>query len=107
MILQVPAGSPWWVLAAADALLFLHIAGGAVGLISGAAALTARKGGRAHRLAGLVFVVSMTIMASIGAAVSPFLPIPQRANVMAGSSRSTSLSVMVGSATQERRAGAP
>ena len=84
MILQVPADSPWWVLAAANALLFLHIAGGAVGLISGAAALTARKGGRAHRLAGLVFVVSMTIMASIGAAVSPFLPIPQRANVMAG-----------------------
>lgn len=84
MILQVPAGSPWWVKLAADALLFLHIAGGAVGLISGAAALFARKGGRAHKIAGLTFVVSMTIMATIGAAVSPFLPIPQRANVVAG-----------------------
>ena len=52
--------------------------------MSGAAALIARKGGRAHRIAGLVFVVSMTIMASIGATVSPFLPIPQRVNVMAG-----------------------
>jgi hypothetical protein len=84
MILQVPEGSPWWVKLAADTLLFLHIAGGAVGLLSGAAAVLMRKGGRAHSIAGLVFVVSMTIMASIGAAVSPFLPIPQRANVVAG-----------------------
>jgi uncharacterized membrane protein len=84
MILQAPPGSPWWLKLAADALLFLHIAGGTVGLLSGAAALIARKGGRAHRIAGLVFVVSMTIMASIGAVVSPFLPIPQRANVVAG-----------------------
>jgi hypothetical protein len=84
MILQVPDGSPWWLKLAADTLLFLHIAGGAVGLLSGAAAVILRKGGRAHRIAGLVFVVSMTIMASIGAAVSPFLPIPQRANVVAG-----------------------
>jgi uncharacterized membrane protein len=84
MILQVPAGSPWWLKLAADALLFLHIAGGAVGLVSGALALMARKGGRSHRISGMVFVVSMTIMASIGAAVSPFLPIPQRANVVAG-----------------------
>lgn len=84
MTLQAPPGSPWWLHLAADALLFLHIAGGAVGLLSGFVALTVRKGGRAHSLAGLVFVVSMTIMASIGAAVSPFLPIPQRANVAAG-----------------------
>lgn len=84
MTLQVPAGSPWWLTLAADGLLFLHIAGGAVGLLAGAAALMTRKGGRAHRLAGTIFVVSMTIMASIGAAVSPFLPIPQRANVVAG-----------------------
>src|SRR5215213_1400577 len=84
MTLHVPAGSPWWVHLAADALLFLHIAGGAVGLLSGAVALFARKGGRAHSIAGLSFVVSMTVMASIGAVVSPFLPIPQRANVAAG-----------------------
>jgi hypothetical protein len=84
MTLQVPAGSPWWLSLAADLILFLHIAGGFVGLLSGAAAVLARKGGRTHQLAGLTFVVSMTIMASIGAAVSPFLPIPQRANVMAG-----------------------
>ena len=84
MILQVPPGSPWWVELAAGGLLVLHIAGGAFGLLSGAAALIARKGGRTHRIAGVVFLVSMTVMASIGAAVSPFLPIPQRANVIAG-----------------------
>lgn len=84
MTLQAPPGSPWWLTFGADALLFLHIAGGAVGLLSGAAALIARKGSKAHSIAGLTFVVSMTIMASIGAVVSPFLPIPQRANVVAG-----------------------
>jgi hypothetical protein len=82
--LRPAADSPLWLKLAADALLFLHIGGGAVGLVSGAVALLARKGGRAHRIAGLTFVVSMTIMASIGAAVSPFLPIPQRANVIGG-----------------------
>jgi hypothetical protein len=75
MTLQVPDGSPWWLRLAADALLFFHVAGGAVGLLSGALALGARKGGRIHGIAGIAFVVSMTIMAAIGAAVSPFLPI--------------------------------
>ena len=84
MVLRLPAGSPWWLVAAADAILFLHIAGGAVALVSGGVALFTRKGSRTHTLAGLVFCVSMAIMASIGAAVSPFLPIPQRANVIAG-----------------------
>lgn len=84
MTLRAPEGSPWWLTLAADALLFLHIAGGAVGLLSGAAALLTRKGGRGHRVAGVTFVASMTVMASIGAVVSPFLPIPQRANVVAG-----------------------
>lgn len=84
MILQIPEGSPWWVKAAADALLFSHIAGGAVGLVSGAAALVTRKGSRTHRVAGVAFCVSMIVMAAIGAAVSPYLPVPQRANVLAG-----------------------
>ena len=82
--LQVPAGSPWWLFAGADAILFLHIAGGAIALVSGAVALFAPKGGRAHTIGGLTFCVSMTIMASIGAAASPFLPVPERANVIAG-----------------------
>ena len=82
--IHVPAGSPWWLVAGADLILFLHIAGGAVALVSGAVALFARKGSRAHTIAGLVFCVSMAIMASIGAAASPFLPVPERANVIAG-----------------------
>jgi uncharacterized membrane protein len=70
--------------AAADLILFLHIAGGTVALLAGGVALFARKGGRTHTVAGLVFCVSMAVMASIGAAASPFLPVPERANVLAG-----------------------
>src|SRR5438045_2623285 len=84
MTLHVPAGSSWSLFAAADLLLFLHIAGGTVGIISGAVALVARKGGRPHRIAGTVFLVSMLTMAAIGAATSPFLPVPSMPNVFAG-----------------------
>ena len=75
--LQIAAGSPWWAHAGAALLLFLHIAGGTVALISGAAALACRKGSRLHRLAGNIFFVSMLVMAGIGAAVSPFLLSPE------------------------------
>ena len=84
MILHVSAGSSWCLFAAASLILFLHIAGGTVGIISGAVALLARKGGRLHRIAGTVFFVSMLIMATIGAAASPFLPVPSMTNVAAG-----------------------
>jgi hypothetical protein len=84
MTLHVPAGSPWWIFAAANLILFLHIAGGSVGIISGAVALLARKGGRRHRVAGTTFFISMLIMATIGAAASPFLPVPSMPNVFAG-----------------------
>ena len=84
MILQVAAGSPWWLFAAANLILFLHIAGGTLGIISGSVALLSRKGGRMHRLAGTVFLVSMLTMATIGAAASPFLPVPSMPNVFAG-----------------------
>jgi hypothetical protein len=84
MTLHVPAGSPWWLFAAANLILFLHIAGGSVGIISGAVALLARKGGRLHRVAGTTFFASMLIMATIGAAASPFLPVPSMPNVVAG-----------------------
>lgn len=83
-VLHVPAGSPWWLFAAAELILFLHIAGGAVALVAGGVALFTRKGGRVHTIAGLTFCVAMGVMASIGAAASPFLPVPERANVLAG-----------------------
>jgi hypothetical protein len=84
MTLHVPAGSPWWLFAAANVILVLHIAGGSVGIVSGAVALFARKGERLHRVAGTTFFVSMLIMATIGATASPFLPVPSMPNVVAG-----------------------
>jgi len=83
-ILHVTAGSSWWLFAVANLILFLHIAGGTVGIISGAVALLSRKGERVHRIAGTIFFVSMLIMATIGAAASPFLPVPSMPNVFAG-----------------------
>lgn len=71
--LQVGAESPWLVHAAAATILYLHIAGGTVGMISGATALALRKGGRGHVLAGNVFFVAMLVMAGIGGFVAPFL----------------------------------
>jgi len=51
-------------------ILIVHILGGIVGLVSGFLSLFARKGGRMHRKTGVVFVVSMLIMAGTGAYVS-------------------------------------
>lgn len=73
-ILAVDPTAPWYVKGAADALLVLHNGGGGVGMVAGFTALAARKGSRAHAVAGTVFFVSMLAMASVGATVSPFLP---------------------------------
>ena len=45
-------------------ILAVHIAGGTLGLVTGAAALSFRKGSRRHAIAGRVFVASMLGMAS-------------------------------------------
>ncbi|HWZ97175.1 MAG TPA: hypothetical protein VN025_05385 [Candidatus Dormibacteraeota bacterium] len=55
-----------------SSLLFVHIAGGIIGLLSGTAALCFRKGSRRHALAGKVFVASMLVMAA-GAVYLGFL----------------------------------
>jgi uncharacterized membrane protein len=44
-------------------VLLVHICGGTLGLLSGAAALVFRKGSPRHMLAGKIFVVSMLVMA--------------------------------------------
>lgn len=80
--LQVAPEAAWWVHLGANALLYLHIGGGTVGLFSGAAALLARKGGKLHRFSGGVFFVAMLIMSGIGAVVAPFLH--DRASTVAG-----------------------
>jgi len=84
MILHLPPGAPPLLRDAATLALFLHIGGASVGLVSGAAALALRKGGRAHRWAGNVFFVSMLTMAAVGAVVAPFLPVPQWSSTGAG-----------------------
>lgn len=71
--LEVSSDAPLWQRLGADALLYLHIGGGTLGLISGAVALLSPKGGRAHRLAGNVFLAAMLVMSGIGGAVAPFL----------------------------------
>lgn len=45
-------------------VLFIHICGGTLGLFSGAAALSFRKGSTWHVLAGKIFVGSMLVMAA-------------------------------------------
>jgi len=51
-------------------LLFLHIAGGMVGLLSGTVAMVYRKGSRGHRAAGNAFVVAMLIMGACGSTLA-------------------------------------
>jgi uncharacterized membrane protein len=48
-------------------LLVLHICAGTLGFVSGAVAMSLRKGSRRHALAGDVFVVTMLTMAASGA----------------------------------------
>lgn len=48
-------------------ILFLHIAGGTVGVLSGFAAAFLKKGSRRHGLAGNIFVASMMLLSSTGA----------------------------------------
>src|ERR1700687_5001488 len=46
-------------------ILIVHICGGTLGLVSGTAAMSFRKGSRRHVLAGKIFVVSMLTMAVV------------------------------------------
>ena len=80
--LHVPPGASLWIQLGAAIILYAHIGGGTVGLISGAVALLARKGGKLHRLSGNIFFVSMLVMTGIGAVVAPF--IPDRVSSVAG-----------------------
>lgn len=82
--LEVGPDAPTWARLGAAVLLYGHIGGGAVGMVSGLAALATRKGERAHRAAGAVFFVAMLITYAIGAGVAPFLDEGQRPNFVAG-----------------------
>ena len=82
--LQVSPHAPLWVFIATAALLAIHIGGGAIGIVSGAAALVFRKGSRLHRAAGKIFFVSMLVAYAVATCVAPFLYRGQRTNTVAG-----------------------
>jgi hypothetical protein len=84
MNLQVPDSAPWYLHAGAALLLTAHIGGGSLGMASGTVAMVAKKGGRLHRQAGVVFFAAMLSMAGVGATVAPFLAEAQWTNTMAG-----------------------
>jgi hypothetical protein len=82
--LKAAPGDPAWMHLGAAALLWAHIAGGAIGMVTGVVALAARKGQRIHRAAGSVFFLAMFMAYAIGAGVAPFLDTGQRPNLVAG-----------------------
>ena len=82
--LELSPDAPALAHAGAALLLYLHIAGGIIGLLMGALAIASRKGGTTHRAVGNVFFVSMFVTYLIGAGVAPFLTEGQRTNLVAG-----------------------
>ena len=106
--LEAAPGDPAWMHLGANALLWAHIAGGAIGMVTGVVALASRKGQKVHRAAGSVFFLAMFMAYAIGAGVAPFLETGQRPNVVAGV---MALYLLVSGALAARRrevkAGAP
>jgi uncharacterized membrane protein len=106
--LEAGPGDPVWMHLGAKTLLWAHIAGGAIGMVTGVVALASRKGQRVHRAAGSVFFLAMFMAYAIGAGVAPFLDTGQRPNFVAGI---MALYLLVSGAMAARRrevkAGAP
>ena len=63
-------------------LLVIHIGGGITGLLSGAVAMSFRKGSRGHIVAGQVFVAAMLTMAAAGTTLAVMKS--QTGNIMGG-----------------------
>lgn len=82
--LKAPPGAPAYLHLGADALLFAHIGGGALGILTGAVAILSRKGQTVHRAAGTLFFAAMVACYAVGAGVAPFLDEGQRVNTVAG-----------------------
>jgi hypothetical protein len=60
-----------------NALVWIHIAGGAVALAAGAVALAARKGGSVHVRMGTAFCLAMFVLGVTAAILSPFKTPPE------------------------------
>jgi uncharacterized membrane protein len=82
-------------------ILVLHISSGIIGLLSGAVALSFRKGSRGHVVAGRAFVISMLGLSSAGAYMAAMKS--QTGNVIAG--LMTFYMVTTAWATARRREG--
>jgi uncharacterized membrane protein len=82
--LKLPPEAPLILQIAVASLLWLHIGGGAAGILTGAIALASRKGSRIHRSAGKTFFVVMLVCYVIATGVAPFLETGQRPNFIAG-----------------------
>jgi uncharacterized membrane protein len=61
--------------------LFVHVLGGAIGLLSGYIAISAAKGAALHRRSGLLFVAAMLTMAVTGLLVSAFEGVAPAINI--------------------------
>lgn len=81
--LEVPADSHLFFHFSAYVLLYAHIGGGALGIVSGTVASLTRKGSQVHRSAGKLFLWSMFLCYLIGALVAPFLTSQQSTNFVA------------------------
>lgn len=81
--LEVGQEAPLWAHVGTALLLYLHIGGGTVGLVTGITASMAEKGAFIHRTAGKVFVAAMFVAYLIAAGVAPFLAEGQRPNFVA------------------------
>jgi hypothetical protein len=57
-------------------LLVVHIGAGTIGIVSGGATVSVRKGGPLHRAFGTVFFLSVLIMATLGAYLAVYGPQP-------------------------------
>jgi hypothetical protein len=84
MQLHLAPDAPAAAQVAAAAILYAHIGGAFIGLVTGFAALAVRKGGPSHRRFGDAFCVAMLAMSGVGALVAPFLPAGQAPNTMMG-----------------------
>lgn len=65
-----------------NAFMLVHIVGGSIALLSGAAALAVRKGSRWHARTGTAFLASMLVMTSTGAVIA--LLKPERGTALVG-----------------------
>ncbi len=82
--LELSPDAPVLAHIAAAILLYAHIGGGTIGMISGLSAILVSKGARLHRAAGKTFLLSMFVAYLIGAGVAPFLSEGQRPNFIGG-----------------------